>query len=45
MLVINAGIYKMLVRIANREDPDQTVSSEAVWSGSAMFVYALLASP
>ena len=22
MLVINAGIHKMLVRIANREDPD-----------------------
>ena len=27
----------MLVRIANREDPDQTASSEAVWSGSALF--------
>ena len=25
MLVIMAGIHKMLVRIANREDPDQTV--------------------
>ena len=24
MLVIRVGIYKMLVRIANREDPDQT---------------------
>ena len=23
MLVIRAGIHKMLVRIANREDPDQ----------------------
>ena len=31
----------MLVRIANREDPDQTASSEAVWSGSALFVYAV----
>ena len=30
MLVFRAGIYKMLVRIANREDPDQTASSEAV---------------
>ena len=30
MLVIRDGIDKMLVRIANREDPDQTASSEAV---------------
>ena len=30
MLVIRAGIHKMHVRIANREDPDQTASSEAV---------------
>ena len=30
MLVIRAGTYKMLARIANREDPDQTASSEAV---------------
>ena len=29
MLVIRAGTHKMLVRIANREDPDQTASSEA----------------
>ena len=29
-LVIRAGIHKMLVRIANREDPDQTASSGAV---------------
>ena len=29
MLVIRAGIHKMLIRIANREDPDQT-TSEAV---------------
>ena len=29
-LVIRAGIYKMPVRIANREDPDQTAPSEAV---------------
>ena len=31
-------IYKMLVRIANSADPGQTASSEAVWSGSAVFV-------
>ena len=30
MLVIRTGIHKMLVRIANREDPDQTASSETV---------------
>ena len=30
MLVFRAGIHKMLVRIANREYPDQTASSEAV---------------
>ena len=29
-LVIRAGIHKMLVRITNGEDPDQTASSEAV---------------
>ena len=29
-LLIRAGIHKMLVRIANREDPDQTAASEAV---------------
>ena len=34
MLVITAGIYKMLVRIANSEDPDQTAS--------ALFVNAFL---
>ena len=27
--------YKMLLRITNREDPDQTASAEAVLSGSA----------
>ena len=30
MLVIPARTHKMLVRIENREDPDQTASSEAV---------------
>ena len=28
----------MLVRIANREDPDQNASSEAVLAGSALFL-------
>ena len=41
MWVIRAGIHKILVRIANREDPDQTASYEAVLSGSALFVQAL----
>ena len=43
MLVFRVGIYKMLVRIKNRDDPDQTASSEAVWSGSALFFQAFLA--
>ena len=30
ILAIRDGIDKMFVRIANREDPDQTASSEAV---------------
>ena len=30
MLIIEAGIHKMFVRISNREDPDQTASEEAV---------------
>ena len=30
MWVNRAGIHKILVRIANREDPYQTASSEAV---------------
>ena len=30
MLIITAEIHKMPVRIANRKDPDQTASSEAV---------------
>ena len=42
MLIIRAEILKILIRIANREDPDQTASSEAVWSGSALFVKAFL---
>ena len=30
MRFISPGIHQILVRIANREDPDQTASSEAV---------------
>ena len=43
MLVFKAGGHKMLVRIENGEDPDQTASLEAVWSGSALFVKAFIA--
>ena len=43
IFVIRVAINKLIVRIANREDPDQIASSEAVWSGSALFVYAFLA--
>ena len=28
--------------MANRVDPDQTAPSGAVWSGSTLFVYAIL---
>ena len=38
ILVIQNEIHKLLVRIVNREEPDQTASSEAVLSGSALFV-------
>ena len=38
MLIFRARIHKMLVRIANSSDSDQTASSEAVWSGSALLV-------
>ena len=30
MLVLSAGIHKMLVSIGSRDDPDQTASEEAV---------------
>ena len=36
-------MHKMLVIITNREDPDQTAFSEAVCSGSALFVSAFFA--
>ena len=38
ILVTRAGIHKILVRLADMEDPDQTASSEAVISGSALFI-------
>ena len=41
--VIQVGSHKMLVRIANREDPNQTASSESVCPGSVLFVEAFLA--
>ena len=31
MLIFRAGIHKILVRIANREDPDQTASFSALF--------------
>ena len=34
MLLFRAGIFKMIDKVAKREDPDQTASS----SGSALFV-------
>ena len=33
---------KMLSGMANSVDPDQTAPSGAVWSGSALFAYAIL---
>ena len=33
---------KILSGMANSVDPDQTASSGAVWSGSTLFVYAIL---
>ena len=39
MFVIRSENRKMLIRIANSEDPEQTAaSSEAVCSGSAPFI-------
>ena len=43
MLAFRTGVHRLLVRIANREDPDQTASSEAVCSGPTLFVLAFLA--
>ena len=38
MVVIRAGINKVLVKITKREDPGQTASLEAVLSVSALFI-------
>ena len=35
-------IFKLLGGMANSVDPDQTAPSGAVWSGSALFAYAIL---
>ena len=43
MLAIWAWSQKKLVRLANREDPDQTASTAEDWSGSALFVYVFFA--
>ena len=32
----------ILSEMANNVDPDQTACSRAVWSGSALFAYAIL---
>ena len=42
MLVIRTAIRKIFVKKTNREDPDQTASSEAVRSGTALFVWVFL---
>ena len=33
---------KVFSGIANSVDPDQTAPEDAVWSGSALFAYAIL---
>ena len=38
MLVFRAGIHKFLVRVANREDPDQTASSDCFFRSSLIWV-------
>ena len=44
MLDIKVGFHQPLVRTETREYPDQTASSEAVWSGYALYVlYTFLA--
>ena len=39
MLVIRTGNHITPARIANRENPEQSAYREAVWFGSAMFVF------
>ena len=41
--LFGAELTKKLVSIVNRGNPDRTASSEAVGSGSALFVWAVLA--
>ena len=36
---------KIIAGITNSADPDQTAPSGAVWSGSALFAYAILSVP
>ena len=37
MLVIKDSVFVRILRIANKEDSDQTASSEEVGSGSVLF--------
>ena len=41
MFIIRAGIHILLVRIANRENPDQTASLEAVKKQSDLGLHCL----
>ena len=45
---LNFAFYAVVSEIlgmANSVDPDQTASLGAVWSASALFVYAILSDP
>ena len=43
MVLMFSGVnFTEFSGMANRGDPGQTTSSGAVWSGSALFVYAIL---
>ena len=42
MLAVRTEIHKILTRIANRDEPDQTASSEPVWYVSMLYIYAFL---
>ena len=42
MLIYQNELEDFGRKYANREDPDQTATSEAVWSGSALYVYCLV---
>ena len=43
MFVFRVGIHTQIVRIANREDPDQTASSEQTDLGLSSFFFVFLA--